>query len=210
MMSIVTASCMAQTTIELDDPNSYPDAATPIFRTDVNNIRDSFVGVWQNISGSSELTIYIYKIDDIPVGIRGNSGEYFVDALFGYYVYKENGIVIINSLNQAQINNSSSNANHAPFYGITNDGETIEPLYFKDYGIQIQHTDGNYYTKRGVATFSITNPGNTLQANFELKNRSGAGTRIITNGQTIEPYDYTFSIPTSLVLNKISNTPPPL
>jgi len=199
---LLTMSCKAQTILPLDGPaTDIINLEKPIYSKDVNNVRSNFIGVWQHVSNHQELTMYFYKIDDMPVGILGNTGESFVDALFGYYIYKENGVVIIDSRNEAQINSTSSSVKNAPFNGITSDGIEIDLLFFIDYGIQIQNTDGSSGFKSAEASLIITNPNNpTLQASFNLENQP----------HIMGPYNYNFSIPTSLVLTKISNTPPPL
>lgn len=197
---LLAFSCKAQTIIALDGPDvNYQDLPKPIMIKDQNNTRNSFFGVWQGTEGNKELTLYFYKIDDMKSeSLLGNRNELFVDALFGYYIYKEDGVEIINSRIGAQTNNTSTSVKYAPFYGVTSDGENIR-LYLKDYGIEIPNQNGA--NKRGNCDVEITNSGaSTLEANFELFNQPHI------RGE----YNYDFSIPTNLTLTKISNTPPPL
>ncbi len=199
---VFTLSCKAQTVITLGDNGDFSTSEKPRFIKDLNNLRDNFYGVWQGSSGISELTLYIYKIDDIPIGLSGKMGKQFNDIIFGYYIYKENGVELINSLTEAQNNNQQLTVQYAPFYGPPKDGEKINSMFFKDYGVQIENEDGSFGAKSGKATFNITNlnSGNALEANFELKNRA----------HIMKAYNYSFSMPTNFTLTKIANTPPPL
>lgn len=207
-------SCKAQTVLTLGDgqQGNINNLSKPIFTKDLNNLRNNFYGVWQGISGNSELTIYLYKIDDIPIGILGNQGQSYIDQLFGYYIYKENGVEITNCISEANLNQEPLNIKHSPFFGITANTESLQ-LRFKDYGIQIQNPDdGSFFAKRARASFSITNlnSGNSLQANFELKNIQGAGQMVVTGNTPIQDYNYNFSMPTNFTLTKIANIPPAL
>lgn len=194
-----TLSCKSQTILPLGGSPvaNKQNLPKPIHIKDINNIRDTFYGVWQGFLGNSELTLYIYKIDDVPS--QSLITEMFADELFGYYIYKENGVEIINSLSEAQSNNTPATTRLSPFYGISSE-EAIH-LWFRDYGIQIQNQEGEFFTKKGNANITIIDSDDLqLQANFELRNQPNI----------LGPYNYDFSIPQNMVLTKIASVPPPL
>nr|MBA3986889.1 hypothetical protein [Flavobacteriales bacterium] len=62
---------------------------------DVNNLLDAYKGVWQWIDGNRELTFYLY-IDE-EVELRLFAGTYHQDVIYGYYVYKEGGVTLIDT-----------------------------------------------------------------------------------------------------------------
>lgn len=203
LLIITSLSCKSQTILPLETtPTDIKNLPKPIYRKDINNIRDNFYGVWQGTISSSELTLYFYKIDDMPIGLFGALGESFVDAIFGYYVYKENGVEIINSRIQAQINNTSETVKRAPFSGTTSNGQDINSMFFIDYGISIPLPNGSSSNGKGclVDLTIIDNDNIQIQANFELRNI----------GEVLAPYNYDFSIPQNMVLTKIASVPPPL
>lgn len=211
LVLLLSVSCKAQTILTLGDPPvSLRDLPKPVYTKDLNNIRDPFIGIWQGVSGNSELTIYLYKLDGVPVGILGAKGESFVDAIMGYYVYKENGVEIINSRNNLLNPQVPNNQRYGPIFGITGNGQEMKRMRFVDYGIQIQNPDGTYGDKSSNADIIITNHGSsTLQANFKIYQASEI-VRIVDTENPVEPYNHNFSIPENLTLTKISDTPPPL
>lgn len=212
LITVFALSCKAQTIIALDDTSNYDYNSTskPILRKDINNIRDSFIGVWQGVEGNRELTVYLYKLDGVPVGLGGARGEFFKDGIMGYYVYEENGVEIINCKDNLLNPLVTNNQSYGPIFGFTNDGTEMSRMRFVDYGIQIQNADGTYNAKRADADIIITNSGSsTLQANFKIY-QANEIVRIVDTNNPIEPYNHNYSIPENLTLTKISDTPPPL
>lgn len=202
ILSII--SCKSQTILPLGGPPvaNKQNLPKPIHIKDINNIRNTFYGVWQGTSGNNELTLYIYKIDDVSG--EGLITDIFIDKIFGYYIYKENGVEIINSQNEAQLNNTSQTVKQSPFYG--NPKEDEVRLWFRDYGIQIENQNGDFYTKKSYAYLTVIDNGGlnlNNSINFELKNY---GEVLLSNTD----YNSNFSIPTNMVLTKIANIPPPL
>jgi len=197
-------SCKAQTIRTLGEPPvDLRDVPKPIYTKDINNIRAPYIGVWRGSINNKQLTIYLYKKDGVPVGYLGAKGEAFVDGIMGYYIYKENGITQINSKNRLLEPHVPNDQRYGPLFGITGDGMEMTSMRFVDYGIEIQNPDGSYSPKPAKADMVITNPdGNPLKMSFKLKNP----VRGVIGGT----YNLEFSIPTNMVLTKISNTPPPL
>jgi len=210
ILIFTSVSCKAQTVIALGDNQEYDFEASPkpVYRKDINNIRDAFVGIWRGTQNSKQLTLYLYKLDGMPVGLSGARGEFFKDAIMGYYVYKENNVTLINSKNWLLEPHVPNDRQYGPIFGFTNDGIQMNQMRFVDYGIEIQNPDGSYSPKPAKADMVFTNPeGNPLKMSFKLY-QGGEIVRIIY--EPIEPYNHNFSIPTNMVLTKISNTPPPL
>jgi len=199
---LFSIGCKAQgTIIPLNHSGSYPEATSPIYSKDINNIRNDFIGVWRGADGNRKLELYIYKKDRVQVGLKGADKEYFKDALFGYYIYKENDIEILNTRPAAEENNDVTKIDRAPIIGFTNDGRTFN-FFMKDFGIVIVNSDGRSFIKKGNATLNISNTdASPLQAEFIIDNSS--------YGIKGENYNYNFSIPRELNLTKISNILPP-
>lgn len=211
LILLLSISCKAQTILTLGDPPvSLRDLPKPVYTKDLNNIRNSFIGVWQGTSGNTELTIYLYKLDGVPVGILGAKGDSFVDAIMGYYVYEENGVEIINSRDNLLNPQIPNNQRYGPIFGITSNGIEMTNMRFIDYGIQIQNPDSTYRAKGANADIIIINSGSsTLQATFKVY-QAREIVRIVDTDNPIEPYNHNYSIPENLTLTKISDTPPPL
>lgn len=72
-----------------------------LYFKDVNGLFDAYTGVWQWVSGNQELTFYLYKDEKVLVTypFNGNSSaiQYEVDLIYGYYVYRENGAILIDT-----------------------------------------------------------------------------------------------------------------
>lgn len=194
-------------------PSFKKNKKISIFRKDDKNIRDNFYGVWKGVQGTKELLMYFYKLSDVPVGVKIYKTNRHVDAVFGYYIYKENGVIRINSKGEALKNNKAEIVRKSPFYGIPQDSKEINRLLFKDYGIQIQNGDGTYSPKGTSASFEITkkNVNDSTIAKFIItEGRNGVMVRSIKKGVIPEPYNYNFSMPTEWTVVKISNNPPQL
>jgi len=62
---------------------------------------NKFEGTWKYINGDTEFKIVLVK----KLVVNANDGGYIYDLLIGEYLYKENNVIIVNTL--ADINNTS-------------------------------------------------------------------------------------------------------
>jgi hypothetical protein len=195
-------SCKAQTIVNLDGPlggNHY--------QKDLNNVRTNFVGTWHYVNGTTEFTLHIYKKDMASQGSWWNQGEYWRDIIVGNYIYKENGVEIVNTTQYMP----SLNSQYGPFYAHTRDGISNEELLstITDFGKPYLNYDCELMYKSGEVSMEIINlgSGGSLQAIFKVL--PIAHTIRTINPACNDTNDYTgFSIPTDMVLTKISDTPP--
>jgi len=191
-------SCKAQTIVNLDSP-SGPNQ----YKKDLNNVRANFVGIWQYTDGTTEFTLHIYKQNMIFAGNYWGQGDTFEDKLIGNYIYKENGVELINISNLFH-------QNQTPFFAFTKDG--ISTINYKsgivDYGVELINYECEPYNKSGQVAMEITNLGTgvPLQASFKVSNP----VHYMVLKKPCSVWSAEFSIPTEMVLTKISNTPPPL
>ena len=142
---------------------------------------------------------------------RSYNGETFwKDNIIGNYIYKVNGVEVINTTDYLP---SLLNINHTPFYGHTINGISTEEFIttITDYGKPYLNYDCELRHKKGKVTMEITNinSGNPLQAIFVINPELHS---VKTgNANCNDPNDSSgFSLPTNMVLTKISDTPPPL
>lgn len=200
-----TLSCKSQTIVNLDGSlggNHY--------QKDLSNLRANFVGTWQYLNGNKEFILHVYKNNKVSQGDWWDQGEYWRDKIIGNYIYKENGIEVINT---TQYMPSLTNKTYSPFQGFTRDGVSTEEHLstINDFGKPYLNYDCELSYKRGEASMEIINLGSSgsLQATFKVL--PIAHTVRISNPECNDTNDYTgFSIPTEMTLTKISNTPPPL
>ncbi|WP_299119224.1 DUF6705 family protein [uncultured Tenacibaculum sp.] len=203
-ISIISINCKAQTIYPLEGPYGTIEDPKPWHTKDINNIRNPFIGVWKAKQGTKEFTMYLYKLDKVPNGLYGPQGLQFKDGIMGYYIYKEKGIVKMNSKKWLLNPRVPNKKQYGPFFGFTKDGLTITNARFIDYGIKGKNSDGSISEgKRADAKLKITNSTQPLKMSLKLINRPMG----IRSGGT---FTLDFSIPTSLILTKISNIPPPL
>ncbi|KIC62121.1 DUF6705 family protein [Chryseobacterium taiwanense] len=66
-----------------------------LYTKDISNIYDPFIGVWKWISGNREMTLTLIKQNKYQY--QSGITNYYEDRLVGYYVYKENGITLIDT-----------------------------------------------------------------------------------------------------------------
>ncbi|WP_439480235.1 DUF6705 family protein [Chryseobacterium aquaticum] len=66
-----------------------------LYTKDISNIYAPFIGVWKWTSGNREMVLTLIKQTKYHL-ISGNF-NYYEDRLVGYYVYKENGVTIIDT-----------------------------------------------------------------------------------------------------------------
>lgn len=93
-------SCKAQTNVinYTDWCNNQTDETNgSLYLKDINNLYLPFVGTWKWTQGNKEFTLTLIKQTSYH-NTLGNS-DYYEDRIVGYYVYKENGVEIINTSN---------------------------------------------------------------------------------------------------------------
>jgi hypothetical protein len=177
-----------------------------VYLKDLENVRNNFVGTWQYSNGNKEFILHIYKDDMRSQGSWFGQGEFWADELMGNYIYKENGIIIINS---TQYMPTIENYTIKPFGVFTTDGVHAERHGFiVDFGIELLNNNCETYYKSSGIKMEILNPGaTTLQANLKL---TGVPKKVYIGNSNCATWNDGYSIPTDLLLTKISNTPPPL
>lgn len=92
----MSLSCKSQTNIinfvDRCNYNSINTSDGSTYLKDVNNIYTPYVGTWKWSSGNKEMTLVLIKQTKHHYNER--TFNYFEDRLVGYYIYKENGVVI--------------------------------------------------------------------------------------------------------------------
>lgn len=103
----------------------YDDTNGSVYLKDISNIMSPYIGTWKWTSGNREMVLTLIK----QTKYHYNSGvdNFYSDRLVGYYVYKENGVVIINT----------STDNLMKDYGLNVEfdlpcGSGIESSFFRD------------------------------------------------------------------------------
>ncbi len=198
----VLLSCKAQTIV----PFSGPVGANHYLK-DLDGVRANFVGTWRYSSGNKELILHIYNWDMKLVGNWWGQGEYWRDALVGNYIYKENGVEIINTTPYLTDLNNITNA---PFWGVPN-SDGIELRWrssgIVDYGAQAVNGNCETYNVKGRVSMQILNygSGNPLVAKMVISVKGYTN----INYPCVTPQP-PLTMPDVMVFTKISDTPPPL
>jgi hypothetical protein len=95
---IFSISCKSQTNI-IEIQNrcdvDYSDTDNNTYLKDISNIIIPYVGVWKWSSGNREMTLTLIK--QTKYHYQSGITNYYEDRLVGYYVYKENGLTIIDT-----------------------------------------------------------------------------------------------------------------
>lgn len=97
---LITFSCKAQTNIidivkRCNNPN-YDDTNGSIYLKDISNIYIPFIGTWKWTSGNREMVLTLIKQTKYHMNSYANN-NYYEDRLLGYYTYKENGVILIDT-----------------------------------------------------------------------------------------------------------------
>lgn len=131
----INAQIIGQNEVPLENWSSNQNMVGKYFK-DVNNLLDAYKGVWQWTDGSRELTFYLYIDEEVEMMMF--AGNHYRDIIYGYYVYKENGVTLIDT-KQNLINSPNHNRDVSrggvglkPY----NDGyvhATLPALFFVDY-----------------------------------------------------------------------------
>lgn len=97
---LTTLSCRAQTNV-IDIVNRCNH--TPINRgngnlylKDISDVYAPFIGTWKWSQGNKEMALTLIKQNKYHIHTYGNN-NYYEDRLVGYYLYKENGLTIIDT-----------------------------------------------------------------------------------------------------------------
>lgn len=99
LILLFSISCKSQTNI-IDIVNrcanpSYNETNGSVYLKDISNIYTPYIGTWKWTSGSKEMTMTLLK--QTKYHYNSINTNYYEDRLVGYYIYKENGIIIINT-----------------------------------------------------------------------------------------------------------------
>jgi hypothetical protein len=201
VLFFTTINSFAQT-IEPFGGNVGPN----VYLKDLDNVRNNFVGTWQYSSGNKEFVLHIYKDDMRSQGSWFGQGEFWADELMGNYIYKENGLIIINS---TQYMPTTQNYTIKPFGVFTTDGiHAKRHGFLVDFGTVLTNNNCETYFKPSSIEMVILNPeATTLQASLKL---TGIPKKITLGNTNCATWIDGYSIPTIMILTKISNTPPPL
>ncbi|MXS70986.1 hypothetical protein GSF70_07130 [Flavobacteriaceae bacterium W22] len=96
LITIVSLSCKGQTNIIdiADRCNHLPlernNGST--YMKDISNVYAPYVGTWKWSSGNKEMTLVLIK--QTKFHYTQHTHNYYEDRLVGYYIYKENGVVL--------------------------------------------------------------------------------------------------------------------
>ncbi|WP_143884783.1 DUF6705 family protein [Chryseobacterium binzhouense] len=96
---VTTLSCKAQTNI-IDIVNRCNHAPLNrsngnLYLKDISNVYAPYIGTWKWIEGNREMTLILMKQTKYHLNTYTNN--YFEDRLLGYYIYKENGVSLIDT-----------------------------------------------------------------------------------------------------------------
>ncbi|GEN75624.1 DUF6705 family protein [Chryseobacterium hagamense] len=105
VLTIFISSLVSCQTVA-DLHNTYPTNTPNTYYKDIGDKFDPYVGTWVYNDGTSYIKIVLIKKIKIPVW------QYFEDCIIGGFQYKENGIEIINTLNDINVSLSDPR-NHA-------------------------------------------------------------------------------------------------
>ena len=111
VLFLTISSCKAQSNvINITDwcNNQTSETNGSLYLKDINNLYTPYIGTWKWIQGNREFTLTLIK----QPKYHYNQGilNYYEDRIVGYYVYKENGIELINT--------SNDNLNNESFMGV--------------------------------------------------------------------------------------------
>tara|TARA_R110000850_G_scaffold190308_4_gene316224 strand:+ start:1582 stop:2247 length:666 start_codon:yes stop_codon:yes gene_type:complete len=194
--------------IALENRPTTQDKIGKYFK-DVNNLLDAYKGVWQWTDGNRELTFYLY-IDE-EVEMRLLAGTYYQDVIYGYYVYKENGVTLIDTKQELLNSINPRGAIDRGGVGMRPDNtgynvNTLPHFLFEDYS-KLICWDGIFTPKKG-------DPGlwKFIDANTARVGLYTGGTHISNCGpgpgfQDVHP---NFPSNQGITLTRIATQAPPL
>lgn len=96
---ISVLNCKAQSNIinfaDTATNNAWSSQDGNTYIKDINNLMNPYVGTWKWAQGNREMTLTLIKQSKHHYTQGGQN--YYEDRLVGYYIYKENGVVIANT-----------------------------------------------------------------------------------------------------------------
>ena len=100
ILSLICTSigCKAQNVvIEMSQTanSNYNYKNGSLYIKDINGVMNPFIGTWKWTDSNRELTFYLIK--QIKYHYNQGTDNYYEDRLVGYYIYKENGVIIANT-----------------------------------------------------------------------------------------------------------------
>ena len=69
-----------------------------LYLKDISDVYAPYIGTWKWTEGNKEMTLTLIKQTKYHINTYGND-NYYTDRLVRFYIYKENGIVLINTTN---------------------------------------------------------------------------------------------------------------
>ncbi|MBQ0770186.1 MAG: hypothetical protein KBT58_12930 [Bizionia sp.] len=187
-----TFSCKAQSPIismvdfENDDDLELIEGC---YLKDVENKLHPFVGIWEWTDGSNIFTVVIEKLELV---YEPHTNTYS-DFLIGKYKYVENGVNIINTLdNEVNASNMWNGAVVSMWNG-GYDTDVLSRFNFKDFGKQ----------KRGDVKIILTEYLTDIEGNIvPIKAQWSLKDKEKTPFTASDPSTYGFSVPTDVELTK--------
>ena len=158
-----------------------------------NNEIDKFVGTWEWKSGNDYFRIVISK--QKLEGTNFSTGsKHHRDMAIGWHIYVKNGVIIDSSMDN--VNRTFVDALDAIRNSSLNGGGGTNSKY-----LLVSFSD-KQKNKSGKATLTLVQ-GKSNEANWKLKEREGI---MIYDPATDPPYPQGWTVPTELVMKKISDT----
>jgi hypothetical protein len=111
ILSII--NCKAQTNI-MDmvnrcNSNSINHNNGSVYLKDISNVFNPYVGTWKWTEGSKEMTLTLIK--QTKFHYNQGTDNFYSDRLVGYYIYKENGVILANTSNDNLMDDYGLNVN---------------------------------------------------------------------------------------------------
>lgn len=95
IIALLTINCKSQSTIvNLTETDQY-DLDTSngnVYMKDVNNLMSPYIGTWKWTQGNKEMILTLIK--QTKYHYSEGVFNYYEDRIVGYYIYKENGVII--------------------------------------------------------------------------------------------------------------------
>ncbi|MCR9181578.1 MAG: hypothetical protein NXH73_01515 [Flavobacteriaceae bacterium] len=209
LIFFITANINSQTIFPLEQVGHQSDKQGKYYK-DVNGILDAYTGVWRWIDGNRELTFYLYKQEQAT--LRSLSGLYLCDVIVGYYIYKENGIELINTrqelidtydLYDGKMMLDRGGIGMNPWTtGYIADNAPL--FYFRDHSV-LTCLNGNYIPKQGDPGYWLFENSTTASVGLYT-----TGLQVYTCGNGEIVVHPNFPSNESITINKIENVAPPL
>ncbi len=147
-----------------------------------------FVGTWQWQSGDTVFTIVLKKYISKSNKKTGRLKDYSKDAIMGWHEYIIGEKVVESSLKNI-VNSPNKNTIKTMLGGSIDDVRKVTNLFFLDLS----------KSKNGIANLELL-PGEKDLARWTLRETSGI--KLLGPG---EKPDYTFTVPTNVVMKRIKN-----